>query len=85
MGRLPPAAARQSAAAAQGLSRCATHQTTTLLRKELNRIIAKAKTAEARKEALNRFKDQELFRIDMKHIVEPGTNLPTSPWRFRTG
>jgi len=47
-----------------------------LLRKELNRIIAKAKTAEARKEALNRFKDQELFRIDMKHIVEPGTNLP---------
>ena len=46
------------------------------LRKELNRVIAKAKTDEARKEALNRFKDQELFRIDMKHIVEPGTNLP---------
>ena len=46
------------------------------LRKELNRVIAKAKTNEARKEALNRFKDQELFRIDMKHIVEPGTNLP---------
>ncbi len=46
------------------------------LRKELNRAIAKAKTDAARKEALNRFKDQELFRIDMKHIVEPGTNLP---------
>ena len=45
----------------------------TTLRKELNRVIAKAKTDEARKEALNRFKDQELFRIDMKHIVEPGT------------
>jgi len=48
----------------------------TTLRKELNRAIAKAKTDAARKEALNRFKDQELFRIDMKHIVEPGTNLP---------
>ncbi len=48
----------------------------TTLRKELNRVIAKAKTDEARKEALNRFKDQELFRIDMKHIVEPDTSLP---------
>ena len=46
------------------------------LRKELNRVVAKAKTDEARKEALNRFKDQELFRIDMKHIVEPATSLP---------
>ncbi|MBX3237921.1 MAG: hypothetical protein KF814_17390 [Nitrospiraceae bacterium] len=46
------------------------------LRKELTRAIAKAKTDEARKEALNHFKDQELFRIDMKHIVEPGTSLP---------
>lgn len=46
------------------------------LRNELNRVIAKAKTDAARKEALNRFKDQELFRIDMKHIVEPTTSLP---------
>lgn len=46
------------------------------LRKELARVIAKAKTDAARKEALNRFKDQELFRIDMKHIVEPSTTLP---------
>jgi glutamate-ammonia-ligase adenylyltransferase len=46
------------------------------LRKELARVIAKAKTDAARKEALNRFKDQELFRIDMKHIVEPSTSLP---------
>ena len=30
-----------------------------------------------RKEALNRFKDQELFRIDMKHIVEPDRAWPT--------
>ena len=33
-----------------------------------------------RKDALNRFKDQELFRIDMKHIVEPARASPTSRW-----
>lgn len=46
------------------------------LRKELNRLVALAKTDEARKEALNQFKDRELFRIDMKHIVEPSSPLP---------
>jgi len=46
------------------------------LRKELDRLVARAKTDEARKEALNRFKDRELFRIDIKHIVEPSTNFP---------
>jgi glutamate-ammonia-ligase adenylyltransferase len=40
------------------------------LRKELDRVMTKAKTEEARKEALNRFKDQELFRIDMKHMAD---------------
>jgi glutamate-ammonia-ligase adenylyltransferase len=45
------------------------------LRKELDRLVARAKTDEARKEALNRFKDRELFRIDMKHIVEASTSL----------
>jgi [glutamine synthetase] adenylyltransferase / [glutamine synthetase]-adenylyl-L-tyrosine phosphorylase len=45
------------------------------LRKELDRLVNRAKTDEARKAALNQFKDQELFRIDMKHIVEPGTSL----------
>ncbi len=44
--------------------------------KELDRLISRAKTDEARKEALNHFKDRELFRIDMKHIVEPSTSLP---------
>jgi [glutamine synthetase] adenylyltransferase / [glutamine synthetase]-adenylyl-L-tyrosine phosphorylase len=47
----------------------------TSLRKELDRFMAKAKTEAARKDALNRFKDQELFRIDMKHMVE-SSNLP---------
>jgi glutamate-ammonia-ligase adenylyltransferase len=45
------------------------------LRKELDRLVDRAKTDDSRKEVLNRFKDQELFRIDMKHIVEPGTSL----------
>jgi glutamate-ammonia-ligase adenylyltransferase len=46
------------------------------LSKELDRLVCKANTDEARKAALNNFKDRELFRIDMKHIVEPGTALP---------
>jgi len=46
------------------------------LRKELARLVARAKTDEARKEALNRFKDREMFRIDIKHIVEPSSNFP---------
>ncbi len=46
------------------------------LRKELDRLVARAKTDEARKDTLNQFKDRELFRIDMKHIVEPSSNLP---------
>jgi [glutamine synthetase] adenylyltransferase / [glutamine synthetase]-adenylyl-L-tyrosine phosphorylase len=40
------------------------------IRKELDRVVDKAKTEPSRKEALNRFKDQELFRIDMKHMAE---------------
>lgn len=46
-----------------------------LLRQELNRLVNRATSDEARKAALNGFKDRELFRIDMKHIVEAGTSL----------
>jgi glutamate-ammonia-ligase adenylyltransferase len=46
-----------------------------LLRRELDRAVARGKTDDARKLALNRFKDQELFRIDMKHILESSTSL----------
>jgi glutamate-ammonia-ligase adenylyltransferase len=46
------------------------------LRKELDHLVARAKTDETRKGALNQFKDRELFRIDIKHIVEPSTNFP---------
>ena len=45
------------------------------LLKVLDRTVDRSKDDAARKEALNRFKDQELFRIDMKHIVEPDTSL----------
>ncbi len=46
------------------------------LRKELDRQVTRTKTDEARKAAMNSFKDRELFRIDMKHIVETDTTLP---------
>ncbi len=46
------------------------------LRKELGRLVMRAKTDEAQKDALNRFKDREMFRIDIKHIVEPSSNFP---------
>lgn len=46
------------------------------IRKELDRLVNRAKTDETRKATLNSFKDRELFRIDMKHIVEPDTALP---------
>jgi glutamate-ammonia-ligase adenylyltransferase len=45
------------------------------LRKELDRVVDRATTDDARKDAVNRFKDRELFRIDMTHIVEPATTL----------
>ncbi|HEU4683172.1 MAG TPA: hypothetical protein VFS39_01540 [Nitrospira sp.] len=47
----------------------------TALRKELDRHVDRTKTDDAKKAALNAFKDRELFRIDMTHIVEPGTSL----------
>lgn len=47
----------------------------TVLRKALDRVVERHKDEAGRKEALNRFKDQELFRIDMKHIVEPDSSL----------
>lgn len=43
--------------------------------KELDRAVNRTKTDDARKAALNSFKDREMFRIDMKHIVEPGIAL----------
>lgn len=43
---------------------------------ELKDEVAAAATGEERALALNRFKDRELFRIDMIHLVDPATSLP---------
>jgi glutamate-ammonia-ligase adenylyltransferase len=42
----------------------------------LRRHLARARTDEQRRTGLNRFKDRELFRIDMKHLLDKTTTLP---------
>ncbi|MSQ77391.1 MAG: hypothetical protein EXR97_02915 [Nitrospiraceae bacterium] len=42
----------------------------------LRRLLARARTDERRRTLLNQFKDQELFRIDMKHLLDRTTTLP---------
>ncbi|MEK7294376.1 MAG: glutamine synthetase adenylyltransferase, partial [Nitrospirota bacterium] len=42
----------------------------------LRRPLARARTDERRRTLLNQFKDQELFRIDMKHLLDRTTTLP---------
>ena len=42
----------------------------------LRRKLARAATDERRRTLLNQFKDQELFRIDMKHLLDRDTTLP---------
>jgi glutamate-ammonia-ligase adenylyltransferase len=42
----------------------------------LRRQLARARTDDRRRTLLNRFKDQELFRIDMKHLLDRETSLP---------
>ncbi|MBI3804011.1 MAG: hypothetical protein HY282_09655 [Nitrospirae bacterium] len=41
------------------------------IRRELRRALRKATTWEAQKEAVNAYKDRELFRIDMRHLLDP--------------
>ena len=43
----------------------------------LRRRLAPSKAPDRRRQILNQFKDQELFRIDMKHLLDTGTTLPT--------
>src|SRR5581483_10343221 len=47
----------------------------TALQRELGRAIGRARGDDARRRALNQFKDQQLFRIDMKHLLDPKTSL----------
>ena len=42
----------------------------------LSRQLARAGTNDRRRTILNQFKDQELFRIDMKHLLDQKTTLP---------
>ncbi len=42
----------------------------------LRRKLVRATTDDRRKTILNQFKDEELFRIDMKHLLDPKTTLP---------
>ena len=45
------------------------------LTKQLRFQMSRAKTPESKQRALNSFKDRELFRIDMKHLIDPSTTL----------
>ena len=47
----------------------------TELTRELQRKLGRVRTDEQRRRALNAFKDQEMFRIDMKHLAEPDAPL----------
>jgi glutamate-ammonia-ligase adenylyltransferase len=46
------------------------------LARDLRTRLASARTVEQRRRALNQYKDEELFRIDMKHLMSPTTGLP---------
>ncbi len=58
------------------------YQTSPLIRpksamiRELRQRLSRTRTDEQRRRALNQFKDQEMFRIDMKHLLDPDTALP---------
>ena len=45
------------------------------LQTELSRALKKGKSFEEKKMILNEFKDREMFRIDLKHLMEPLENL----------
>ncbi|MGQ0810439.1 MAG: hypothetical protein ACT4OO_04355 [Nitrospiraceae bacterium] len=46
------------------------------LLRALDRRLTSCKTDEQRQQGLNDFKDQELFRIDMKHLLDQHSGLP---------
>lgn len=45
------------------------------IRRELRRALRSAAGWEAQKRAVNDYKDRELFRIDMRHLLDPRKNL----------
>jgi glutamate-ammonia-ligase adenylyltransferase len=46
-----------------------------VLTRELQKRLSRVRTDDQRRRALNQYKDQELFRIDMKHLLEPDSTL----------
>jgi glutamate-ammonia-ligase adenylyltransferase len=46
-----------------------------VLATDLDRSVTRAQGDDARKEVLNRFKDRELFRIDMTHLLDTASSL----------
>lgn len=48
----------------------------TAMVRELRRRLAGVRNDDRRRQILNRYKDEQLFRIDMKHLVDPATTLP---------
>lgn len=45
------------------------------LKRDLSRRLSRARSDDLRRRALNQFKDEEMFRIDMKHLLDPATTL----------
>ena len=43
--------------------------------RELRKRIASVRSDEQRRRALNQYKDEEMFRIDMKHLLDPDSTL----------
>jgi glutamate-ammonia-ligase adenylyltransferase len=50
------------------------------MRHQLKKSLARGRTLEDQKEILNRYKDREMFRIDMKHLLEPPDDLMDFSW-----
>ncbi len=48
----------------------------TEMTRELRRRLTRVRVDDRRRQVLNQFKDQEMFRIDMKHLLVPSTTLP---------
>lgn len=44
--------------------------------RDLRKRLAGARNDATRRRVLNQFKDQEMFRIDMKHLLDPSSTLP---------
>lgn len=44
--------------------------------RELRKRLSRARSNDLRRRVLNQFKDQEMFRIDMKHLLDSASTLP---------